>query len=86
MWLLRASKFRFSAVSADCVDACSNGTVLSAATSTESDILCAPGAANALSASEIAGPSTCSESVPSSVTPSARSPDPALRLHRGHRA
>uniref|UniRef100_L7LZF9 Uncharacterized protein n=1 Tax=Rhipicephalus pulchellus TaxID=72859 RepID=L7LZF9_RHIPC len=70
MRLLRASKFRFCAASADCVDACSSGTVLSAATSSESDTLCVPGAANAPSVSEIAGSSMCSESVPSSVTPS----------------
>ncbi|KAH7947256.1 hypothetical protein HPB52_008997 [Rhipicephalus sanguineus] len=58
MRVLRASKFRLSAASTHCEDACS--TVLSAATSTE----------DALSVSEIIGPSMCSESVPSSVTPS----------------
>lgn len=71
MRLVRSSKFRYSAAGADCVDACSDGTVLSAVASRESDTSSVAGAANAPSVSEIAGLDTCSESMPSSVTPSA---------------
>lgn len=62
------SRCHYSAATAHCVDACSGGTVLSAVASREYYTLSKAEAPIALSASEIAGLRTCSESVLQSPT------------------
>lgn len=68
MRFAQASRFHYSAASADCEGACRGGSVPSVVASQESDTLSVAGAANALSVPNMVGLSMCSDSMLSRKT------------------